>query len=398
MGPVATGGRIWSLDSLRGLAAVAVVIQHSLLLMPQFLAIVNGSHTGWLAHILGYSPLHLFWAGNEAVIIFYVLSGYVLSEQFWSGKQKPYLSFVTSRWFRLYPAYIVIVSIVAALSTVMIYFNGVDFVRWCSRLPGQLPYCALSDWRPLSAPIAAEHLVMYVPRPHSWLDPVLWSLIVEIQISMVFPLIILSLARFGSISIIGGIAVAALTVKASHYLPVSLATPTEPIVTSLTYAWYFVLGAELCRRKSLIASLSSKFSVLTQWCILTLGAAFLLKLWLFSFIPAVLTPIFWAAGASLIIVSVRHFPSVRAALEIPALRWVGERSYSLYLVHYPTMALLAISTWHRAPLWTVSVVLLPLSLFAAHWMYRYVERPGIAAGKLLENFLRASPSAATPSV
>lgn len=55
-------------DSLRGLAAVSVVLCHLLPL---------GNYT--LINTLDKTPFHLLWAGHEAVILFFILSGFVLS-------------------------------------------------------------------------------------------------------------------------------------------------------------------------------------------------------------------------------------------------------------------------------------------------------------------------------
>jgi hypothetical protein len=76
-------GRLPSLDGLRGVAALIVVVHHTLLTVPSlsvayFLdgpAAVRGSKAWWLS----WTPLHLIWAGGEAVIVFFVLSGFVLA-------------------------------------------------------------------------------------------------------------------------------------------------------------------------------------------------------------------------------------------------------------------------------------------------------------------------------
>ena len=70
--------RLIELDGLRGLAAVVVLIHHILETVPA-LAEVGARPgvvpTGTFNRILTQSPLHLLWAGHEAVLIFFVLSG-----------------------------------------------------------------------------------------------------------------------------------------------------------------------------------------------------------------------------------------------------------------------------------------------------------------------------------
>ena len=66
-----TDGRIGGLDSIRGLAALSVVLMHSLSIFPAVYAIAYlylplGS--GWTFLISSF-PVHLAWSGHEAVIM-----------------------------------------------------------------------------------------------------------------------------------------------------------------------------------------------------------------------------------------------------------------------------------------------------------------------------------------
>lgn len=69
------------LDGLRGLAALVVLVHHCLASIPQlggaysFPRSATSTELAWLV----YSPLHLIWAGHEAVFVFFILSGLVLT-------------------------------------------------------------------------------------------------------------------------------------------------------------------------------------------------------------------------------------------------------------------------------------------------------------------------------
>ncbi|MFT3857394.1 MAG: acyltransferase family protein [Aquabacterium sp.] len=66
------------------------------------------------------------------------------------------------------------------------------------------------------------------------------------------------------------------------------------------------------------------------------------------------------------------------------LRWIGDRSYSLYLVHWPLIAL-ARSVWMEGTPWPVQAGLLLMSFVLAHGAYVWIEQPlrGMASAQAL---------------
>ena len=64
-----------ALDGLRGWAALVVLLHHSLLTVPAVAStyLSNTSEGPWV-QMATSTPLHLVWAGPEAVIVFFVLS------------------------------------------------------------------------------------------------------------------------------------------------------------------------------------------------------------------------------------------------------------------------------------------------------------------------------------
>ena len=88
-------GRIDYLDGLRGIAAIAVVLQH---LAERILLADPASRP-----ILQPAFLDLFNAGRFGVALFFLISGFVIPFSF--KEPRPLLRFAVSRFFRLYPAY-----------------------------------------------------------------------------------------------------------------------------------------------------------------------------------------------------------------------------------------------------------------------------------------------------
>ena len=94
------------LHGLRGAAALIVVNHHLLLTLPWFADRVGigmlgpkGSFEFSIHRIAEYSPIHIFFGGTEAVVLFFVLSGYLLLN---SLSNHSTTDFVLRRMLRLY--------------------------------------------------------------------------------------------------------------------------------------------------------------------------------------------------------------------------------------------------------------------------------------------------------
>jgi len=87
------------------------------------------------------------------------------------------------------------------------------------------------------------------------------------------------------------------------------------------------------------------------------------------------TRVFGLVGVALLIALALVNPVLSRGLSRPGMRWLGSRSFSLYLVHEPIIVTLAF-VWRLAsvPAWFV-VVGVTCSLVAAEGFFRAVERP-----------------------
>ena len=98
--------RVTSLDGLRGLAAVVVLVHHALLTAPVLASAYYGGSVSDasdpVSWALTYTPLHLIWAGTEAVYLFFVLSGVVLTFPVLRSRSFSWLAYYPSRLLRLY--------------------------------------------------------------------------------------------------------------------------------------------------------------------------------------------------------------------------------------------------------------------------------------------------------
>ena len=108
-----------SLDNLRGYAALSVVLMH-------FTAIPNDIVNKYKILCL-YSYLV---PGHQAVILFFILSGYVLSPSI-NRSDFSAIKFSIQRIFRIYPMYLISVILMLflfkiATAAVIIRFRGID--------------------------------------------------------------------------------------------------------------------------------------------------------------------------------------------------------------------------------------------------------------------------------
>jgi peptidoglycan/LPS O-acetylase OafA/YrhL len=383
--PLIMTSRIKSLDALRGLAALAVVVHHCLMAFPLPLALQHNqlepSALPLPVLLVSYSPLHVLWSGTEAVVFFFVLSGFVLSLPLLSGRTMPYLEFVAKRFCRIYIPFLV----VATLSIVLLGIVS----------PG--PVDGLSPWfhaqwdRPLSAGDILQVVLLTPIETPSVLVRVLntsWSLVHEWRVSLLFPLLVPLLARLRPLT-------AVLAAAAVASIALNLAGRTEglpgALVSTLFYAQFFVFGVVLAQyRHALTAKLRGRVRRVAAWaaCAVLLGWTWLPPFINLGFLQSELVTS-WAiaAGAVLGMALLLTSDSARRLLEGSCLQRLGAVSYSLYLVH-PVVLLSLL----RSPLGAVcapaaALAVLPLSLLLAAVTYRFIEQPSIALGRRLTHWL-----------
>lgn len=89
-------------------------------------------------------------------------------------------------------------------------------------------------------------------------------------------------------------------------------------------------------------------------------------------------------------------PGMRILTHSRLLQWIGTRSYSLYLIHWFVLSKVSNFPWANPhttrAFWLRLGVAFPISIALADLSYRFVEKPGIHAGKLLITHWRLGPS------
>jgi peptidoglycan/LPS O-acetylase OafA/YrhL len=90
------------LEGLRGIAALVVVFHHLVLMF--YPALNFGEETNSISKFIATSPFNIFYNGDFAVCLFFVLSGYVLSYKYiLSNDPQVLVGYAIKRYFRLLP-------------------------------------------------------------------------------------------------------------------------------------------------------------------------------------------------------------------------------------------------------------------------------------------------------
>lgn len=361
------------LDSLRGLAALTVVFEHCLRIDPWLLQGISP----WLEWAAQSTPLHILWAGGNAVLLFFVLSGLVLTLQVERGLS--YVAFAVHRFFRLQVPYIAAITLAMALSW------------WAVGHGPQLGAWFTSIWR--HRPSLLEALNQWSLVGHfdpMAFNPPVWSLVHEMRISLIFPALVIGCRRFGWRTIVAMPLIIAGASALEHLLQRS--SLAVDFSATVLYVPLFMLGILLARDRQRIAALVEGFHPTIAALVGAVGL--LCYTYPFWVLPGVRLLHPWAAdtamvtvgAAAFIALALGHRPLAGWLMTAP-LRQLGRISYSLYLTHVLVLLGLIHLFFGVLPLALLLLIGVAASLLSAQLFYRLVEQPALALGRRLSSTL-----------
>jgi peptidoglycan/LPS O-acetylase OafA/YrhL len=356
------------LDGLRGIAAFYVMVGHARWLLWEGYA--DGykrhpEHYSMLGKVLVHALAAFRW-GHEAVLFFFVLSGFVIHLRYATrlvegrATRFDFWPYIGRRARRLYPP------LVAALIVTL----GLDLLGAYLRLPTALH---VTRYEMLNANLTFDHTpatllrnLLFIMDPVFGSDGPLWSLNYEWYFYLIYPAIYLVAQRSWKLATL---AVAALSVLgfSSIWAPAMFWLRG---VFQLMISWWF--GALLAERFA--GRWRASYGLLSA-CMLA---------------PLALRFGHWSPNAQDILVGLGVFGFIAACLgfqerggslrPLARLRPLGDMSYTLYVVHFPILVLMsgllmrANAGWlpeHQA--WIAGGVL--ISLVFAWALHLVVERP-----------------------
>jgi len=335
------------LDSVRGLAALIVVASH-LAFTDSTLNFIDTTGMRWLR------------ASGFAVLLFFVLSGFVLFKQI--EQEKPsYASFVIRRVLRLFPPCIAAVSMSYAIYLIWEPARVQHLTEWFNNVtwPAGITF--------------TQYLGHLLLTGESVLLPPIWSLVYEWRISVIFPILVaafLAAPRLVPIAVFGSALALANT---SFWHDVEFAW----CLYTFFYGSFFLAGIMIARYQTAIATFLGRYRYLRY-------AMFALVFyWVGSSQLSGLIGLFYTGvAATAFIACTVADPTLQKALEIKPLAFLGKISYSLYLWH-----VIVIGVLFRAldglssP--AIAALCIACSIGVAAIMYRLTEVPFIRLGRLL---------------
>jgi len=375
---VSKPARFVELDSLRGLAALSVVLHHCRVMWETDTQPASPFLRSLLSLV---API-----GFEAVLLFFVLSGFVLSLPAVTGKPQRYSTFVIRRVFRIYVPYLAALAV--SVAGALWLHGAVTRSDWFNK-----SWSEAVNWQ-----LVGRHLLFVGVFDTNQFDNPIWSLIHEMRISLVFPLLCALVLRIGtrrSLALALGLSCAAILFELRPFVI------DGDLTGSLHYAAFFVLGILLARHRTRLGAWLSRRRKLTR----TLALVAALVIFLFAG-PQILQHFsrpshYWrnkpfsdwitALGAGgLIIISLSSAICKRFLFWKP-IRFLGKISYSLYLWHFIVMLYCIHLLYGKMPLGAILCLVLVLTFPVSWCSYRWIELPSIALGRRLSDIRLTRP-------
>jgi peptidoglycan/LPS O-acetylase OafA/YrhL len=360
--------RLTQLDAIRGLAALSVFLGHAFGMLPQ---------PSGLLQSIQFTPLHFFYDGEAAVLLFFVLSGFVLNLKYVELSSYPQnwtSQFIIRRIFRVYPAFFaaLVLSLLLRMALYPVTAMGL-FSEWFSQF-----------WRtPIPSLELLRLFTLVLPGMQpNLLDPPIWSLMIEMRISLIFPLIILFVNRkrslLGDVVLLMGSYIACFLlcrVSFCGYLP--------QFTLGAVCAKYFAI---ICPRVRASSRSGKGFVMIVA--LMLYGAAAVAQRYQIvdAHLQYVVRQIVGLGAAGLILASA-SLRSLETLLNRGVFLFIGRTSYSFYLIHFVILLSVAplLYQYSHSFLITWGGALL-LAYAVSDLLFRLVEYPMIDYGSRVANW------------
>jgi peptidoglycan/LPS O-acetylase OafA/YrhL len=303
--------------------------------------------------------------GYLGVDMFFVLSGYLITAIIWREVQEDRFSvvrFYDRRIRRIMPALLLLLFVTTLASLVLLLPS--DLVGYSRSLLATLVFSAnLYFWRDTDyfSQAAEQKPLLHI-----------WSLGVEEQFYVLFPLVLVLLARWWPRRALAAIATLTIASLAANIFAVFMGGGVPAFFLLPTRAWELGVGAVLALLPHRVAPRAAAASLFATIGALTIVVGMIRPLDSSWYLPIAAPTVI--GTALLILAGQRDRPLVNRILELRPVVFVGLISYSLYLWHWP---IIVFGQYYLVRAFTlpemVAALLLMTACAIATW--RFVERP-----------------------
>jgi peptidoglycan/LPS O-acetylase OafA/YrhL len=350
-------GRLIELDSLRGVAALAVAFSHSMAVFR-----IDGMSMAWTAPLaerstggLAVGVAEALFNAQAAVVLFFVLSGYVLCRSIRHGAtgETSIFDFLRRRAFRILPVMWISLTVAFALSkAIRTIPDPALFSAW---------YTGCFANRSL------EDLAMNFALAQTMVSPVTWTMRIEILGSLLVPLFCWINCHY--------------SVRGRVWCGIIIGVMGAIIGSDTSYMFAFYIGCACAVSPITIR----RPRAVVGGAILAIGAWSLLP---GRGQPPALAPILFTFASAGIVLSIASSREIFWLLKTLPVSFLGRISYSFYLFHSSALVVLTVLTlpWlidHGAIAanLTLFVGSAALTLPVAAATYLLIEKPCIRMGR-----------------
>ena len=316
-------------------------------------------------------------SGLLGVTVFFVLSGFLITRILITEIEETHTIDLKNFWVRrirrLIPAVLSMAVVIIFVSAVV---NRVVFTKGCKDFVASV--LGFNNWWQIFNKVSYFEAAG-APSPFTHC----WSLAIETQFYLIYPLVLLLLARvvrgrkkrgkvFAIVSAL--LAVVSMILMAVLYNPNG--DPSRVYYGTDTRAFALLIGA--------LAAIQLEYRIIKVrlprkiWALI--GSISLIVLTcMMVFISSYSSFLYYGGQAivSLLTAFVVYAVTVSRSmlnkiLGHNALKWIGDRSYSIYLWHYPIIILIS---GCKKSAWWIMIIEIVLSVVLAELSYRFIETP-----------------------
>lgn len=337
------------IDGLRGLAILLVLLRHYY--MDTYIA----GLPRWFDTLgLGYLGVHLFL----------LLSGFCIAWPYLGPAKRQFAirDFLVRRSVRILPAYYVALLIALVLAL------------------------------PMGSREILIQLMTHITMTHNWftstvlaLNGPFWSLALEFQLYLLFPLMLWAYRRFGLLPMLGVVLISQVCYRSI----IALNYGTEYTDATFTLTWSafgcmfdFALGvfaASVFVSPRYLSILKRWHPYLTLLSVLLIGCAVVAKRYLGETAPA--TDLLWSgAFLCILLISSQSNTIINRLMSSRPIVWLGAISYSVYLVHTLLMRYFTtpIRGWQQPSLVVIfTLPIIIITTLCCYGFYWLVEKPAM---------------------